>query len=156
MCWQLILILLVPAVTTSVGISSLAMLATGNRTLHKYWVVASVALFVTTCYMFARNDAHTIEDRERSPLQILLEVVAGPDAGFGSGLELSLLLGGCVALAYAPVSDGAAAGATFGLLALYVLEWSRRNPPPGGLGRENPPRGRPAWGEMPPTTAFHN
>jgi hypothetical protein len=120
MCWVIILIGLVPLLLASAGVSSAVLFLGGSISTHRAWTVISVLLFIGTCYRFAANDNHTMEDRKRTPLNIIGELVTMPDVGLGSSLEIGALLAILISLAYSRMDNKKVAIGTMIAVVLYV------------------------------------
>ena len=128
MCWVMILIVLVPALVTSAGVSS-ALLGTTSVisiTTHQHWLKLSSLLFFASCYYFSANDMHTERDRMMTPWERMYSLCTMGDVGMGSGPELTMLLAGLIALSHAPVQSTKIAISSLAVLALCIMEWKRR------------------------------
>ena len=120
------LVLLVPAMLTSVSLSSLILLCGGSIDLHRNWVNASAVLFVGSCYYLSSNDIHSACDRDKGVIDHVQSLINMPDVDFGSGLELLTLICVVIALAYCQLDNKATAIATLGVTVAYAAKISNK------------------------------
>lgn len=127
MCWVLALIILVPILVGSVGLSSV-LLGTSviSITTHQNWLKLSSLLFVITCYSLSANDVHSERDRLMSPLERIYDLLTMNDVGFGSGPEITSFLVTLIALSHAPIKPNVIAMTSLAVIALCFMEIKRR------------------------------
>lgn len=121
MCWELILVGLVPVLMLSATASASVLLATGNIPLHRTWMIISAILFIGTCYQFSANDNHTGREDTRKMWDVMIDLATMPDTGLGSSLELGAFLATLVGLGHTRMTSRSIAMGTIAAVLLYAL-----------------------------------